>query len=512
MSRYFLYILLMTGLSIPAKAQLFPLSSKPPFNSQLLVIADTTVLISPESRRVIEWTTLDSNLTEISRNRIGLMDPGRNGITDFLVMNNQVLYIEQVRNKKTRTVYLSKLDASGGHAGTTREISPGSILEQRAYNDTAAFSLLLSGDRKYLLFYQFRSDKYSFSLSGFILNEMLEVVQTCYFSDSRLQDADDFNLQSVEGSGRFYLFKYDYESNYRMSTRLSAWQIDPAISRTRSAQMFVREFKLSNIRVSEWGDQICLSALSKTNINAQHEGIVVIRYNSDFSDKGSLYHFVLDEKTAKLVRKTLKPEVNTGIYEYFTVDQVQPEGKDRFRVWGSFFKPRLLITDEPLDTNVNTRYSIARKGLWRDIPFRESLPDAGNVAFMENQLRGDFPKKYTLIPVYDYVLVDAVASNGILTPRDEETALRNQASNYNYWVDSYFRTYQEGQPAYYTYERKNKLFGLDKNRTGETEKNLLQDKNHLLTLNYPLALHRNSLVCFYLDAREKKYGLIRIRL
>lgn len=148
MPRLFLNTILFSILSFAAKAQLFPLTSKPPVNSQLLPISDTTVLISPENRRVIEWTTLDSSLGVVSRKRIGLMDPGRNGVTEFLVMNNQVLYIEQVRDKKQRTVYISTLDAGGNQAGNTREINPGSLLEQRLYNDTAAFSLLLSGDRK----------------------------------------------------------------------------------------------------------------------------------------------------------------------------------------------------------------------------------------------------------------------------------------------------------------------------------------------------------------------------
>ena len=476
----------------------------------LVSVQDKTVLISPENRRVINWITLDSSLQELSRKRIGLMDAGPGAITDFLVINQQVLYMEQVREKKARTLYLSQLDARGEQITGTREIKPAAVLEPRSFNDTAAFSILPSGDRKHLFFYQFKADTDSFRLSGFILNEKLDVIFTCNIRDQRLQDTDDFNLQTAEGSGRYYLFKYDYENNYRLSTRLSAWQIDPARAKIRTAQVFVREFKLSNIKVSEQGDQLCWSALSKTNVSAQHEGMVVIRYRDDFSDKGSLYHFVLDEKTAKLVRKTIKPETDAGIYEYFSVDQVVPEGPDRFRVWGSFFRPRILVTDEPLDSNINTRYSISRRSARREFPFQESLPEAGNVAFMQNQLRGGFPKKYTLIPVVDYVIIDALAYNGNLTPRDEAASLLNQTSNYSYWVDSYIRSYQHGQPAYYTYERKNKFFGLDRNVPGESEKNLLLDKYLLLNLNYPVALNRWGLVCFYHDARAKQYGLIQI--
>jgi hypothetical protein len=259
----FFGLLLLILQNIGAQTYRFDAPAGP--NCILKTIGDKIVMVSMKRDRNYEWMVFDSALTLVRRSTMNTVKYPGLLKANFITTDDGVFYVEQVVIPGAFMIYISSMDAYGKMIVPVQNIRIDETPVHRIRRTGQAYNLLLSPDKKLLLLTRAGSTETGLNTSCILLDKKLQVLRHTTHDMDIDPENEDFQVLDPGNDGSISFIKTDKFYNYRLSTKITFFNLMPGKNELTRKELFLSKRKLRSVNTINNGKSVLLTALCSTN-------------------------------------------------------------------------------------------------------------------------------------------------------------------------------------------------------------------------------------------------------
>jgi len=267
-----------------AQGQLYTFEGPVSPNCFMKTIKDKVVLVQMKRDWNYDWMVFDSSLHLLHRNTINTFRGPGLLRSNFVSADDKIIYIEQVTSLEAMNITLTSYDEYGNVFSPAKTIRVEESSMQRIRRAGQSYTMLQSPDKKLVLLTRAGYTTTGLNISCILLDKNLQVIRQVSQAFDMDQELEDLEVLQPGNNGSLYFLKTDKFYNYRLSSKVNLYALEPSGQKLNEKEIFLSKRKIRSINTVDNGQTILLTALSSSNdemlsVNAY----VSIEFSKDFT-------------------------------------------------------------------------------------------------------------------------------------------------------------------------------------------------------------------------------------